>query len=281
MQGFINVNKPQGMTSASVVSMLKKQLHVDKIGHMGTLDPMASGVLPIAIGKATRLFDIALDKTKTYIAEFTFGYTTDTLDSTGLVLACDNYAPPVAEIKNACLSLIGTISQIPPKYSAKKVNGKCAYKLARAGSNFELKPKNVNILKFDLTKIIAHNVFEFIIVCSSGTYIRALARDLGELTKSLCIMSGLKRIQTGSFTINNSVNPTDVTKDDIISIDKAFLDFDRLDISDSQYKLISNGRPISIEKKLDNNTFVYYNNELLGLTKANSDCIKLDIYLKE
>ena len=94
-------------------------------------------------------------------------------------------------------------------------------------------------------------------------------------------MSGLKRIQTGSFTINNSVNPTDVTKDDIISIDKAFLDFDRLDISDSQYKLISNGRPISIEKKLDNNTFVYYNNELLGLTKANSDCIKLDIYLKE
>ena len=124
------------------------------------------------------------------------------------------------------------------------------------------------------------NVFEFIIVCSSGTYIRALARDLGELTKSLCVMSGLKRIQTGSFTINNSVNPTDVTKDDIISIDKAFLDFDRLDISDVQYKLISNGRPISIEKKLDNNTFVYYNNELLGLTKANSDCIKLDIYLK-
>ena len=137
MIGFVNVNKPSGLTSSKVVSILKKHFKVSKIGHMGTLDPLAEGVLPIVFGKATRMFDYLLDKHKVYVAEFTFGKTTNTLDSDGEVIETTDKIPTKEEIITVLPNLKGKINQIPPLFSAKKVNGRCAYDLARNGENFD------------------------------------------------------------------------------------------------------------------------------------------------
>ena len=147
MKGFINLIKPEGMSSAYAVGRVKRKLHV-KCGHMGTLDPMASGVLPIGLDKTSRLFQFLLDKQKTYVARFKFGYTTDTLDITGEITESGGRIPTESEILSVLDKFIGEIDQIPPKYSAKCVNGKRGYQLARSGVEFELEPKKVKILDF-------------------------------------------------------------------------------------------------------------------------------------
>jgi tRNA pseudouridine55 synthase len=145
MKGFINLIKPEGMSSAYAVSRVKKKLKTT-CGHMGTLDPMASGVLPVGIDKTSRMFDYLLDKTKTYVAEFEFGYTTDTLDITGEVVERTDKVPTEEQIEGVLSQFVGIIDQIPPKYSAKCIDGKRGYELARRGVEFELQAKKVEIL---------------------------------------------------------------------------------------------------------------------------------------
>lgn len=157
MIGFINIYKPNGMTSNAVVQKIKKHFHINKIGHMGTLDPMAEGLLPIAIGKATRLFDYMLDKKKTYNVIFEFGYETNTLDITGEKTASNACDITSENIKSVCEEMIGKQMQMPPKFSAKNVNGARAYDLARRGIEFELKPKEIEIYQFDLLSRIDQN----------------------------------------------------------------------------------------------------------------------------
>lgn len=203
MTGFLNIAKEEGVSSAFVTNRLKR-LSRTPCGHMGTLDPLASGVLPVGVGNATRLFDYFSGKTKVYIARFRFGATTDTLDREGEVIVGGSI-PTQQEICVALPSLTGELMQVPPKYSAKSVNGKRGYELARAGSDFTLSPKKVTVSRFELLEQTAPDEFAFQITCGGGTYIRSLARDLAELLGTQGYMTALQRTQSGVFTIETAV----------------------------------------------------------------------------
>lgn len=214
MTGFINVNKAQSVSSAAEVDRVKKLTGVP-CGHMGTLDPMACGVLPIAVGNASRLFEYFLQKRKRYIAEFVFGASYDTLDTTGTVTASGGRVPSVEEIEAALPAFIGEIEQVPPIYSAKSVGGERAYKIARRGGTAQLTARRVSIGEFSCLGVAGGNCFRFEIECGSGTYIRSLARDLGELLGTYAAMSALTRTASGPFLIENSVETKLLTADNI------------------------------------------------------------------
>lgn len=211
--GFINVNKPSGAFSSAEVNRIKRIAHMP-CGHMGTLDPLASGVLPIGIGNSTRLFDYFLSKKKTYLAEFTFGCTSDTLDITGEV-EYKGEIPRKEDIEKIIPDLVGQVDQIPPLYSAKSVNGKRGYALAREGVEFTLPPKRVLIESIKLTGETGEGKFTFEIVCGGGTYIRSIARDMGEKLSTFALMSGLKRTASGPFMIEDSVESGILTEENI------------------------------------------------------------------
>lgn len=203
MTGFINVNKAAGVSSAREVAVIKK-LFGTACGHMGTLDPMASGVLPVAVGNAARLFDYFLDKRKKYVATFRFGLDSDTLDATGNVEYNAGRVPALDEVEEVLGAFTGEIMQVPPKYSAKNVAGRRGYELARAGIEFELQPKKVTVYSIGL-KGCDGDAFTFEIECGGGTYIRSLARDIAAKLGTRAVMSALVRTQSGIFTIENSV----------------------------------------------------------------------------
>ena len=210
--GFFNVDKPSGITSSTVVNKCK-WLTGTPCGHMGTLDPLASGVLPVGVGNATRLFDYFLEKEKEYIAEFTFGVTSDTLDSTG-ALTFGGHIPTEEEIKTVLPTLLGDIMQMPPKYSAKSVNGMRGYDLARAGIDFELQPKKVRIDSIELLgKSEKPNAYTFKIRCGGGTYIRSIARDIALALQTNAVMSALRRTKSGVFEIKNAIPFSVLEKD--------------------------------------------------------------------
>ena len=203
--GFFNVDKPSGIVSSTVVNKLKWLSGVP-CGHMGTLDPLASGVLPVGVGNAARLFDYFLEKEKEYIAEFTFGVDSDTLDSTG-ALVYGGDIPSKADIEAVLPTFFGDIMQIPPKYSAKNVNGKRGYELARAGIEFELAAKKVHIYGMELLgeSEDKENTYRIKINCGGGTYIRSLARDIAAAFGTKAVMSSLLRTKSGIFTLDKAI----------------------------------------------------------------------------
>ena len=205
------------MTSSTVVNKLKWLTGVP-CGHMGTLDPLASGVLPVGVGNAARLFDYFLEKEKEYIAEFTFGVDSDTLDSTG-TLVCGGHVPNESEIAAVLPTFFGDILQVPPKYSAKSVNGQRGYDLARAGIDFELPPKKVHIYGMELLGRVEDtpDTFRIKIRCGGGTYIRSLARDIAAALDTKAVMSALCRTQSGIFTLPNAIEYADLEKDPDLS----------------------------------------------------------------
>lgn len=277
MLGFINVYKPSGITSNAVISKIKRRVKPDKLGHMGTLDPMAEGVLPIAIGNATRMFDYFLNKTKTYIATFEFGYETDTLDATGNIERSTDALPTPDMVKEALSSFIGKCNQMPPKYSAKNVNGRRAYDMAREGIEFELKPKEIEILEFEYLSHVG-NKYEFKITCSSGTYIRSIGRDLGYKLNSLATMTKLIRSVSGRFTIDNAVKLEDLENIEdlnsiLLPIDEVFV-YDKYEVSNEYAIKLKNGMTIKCE--LDNGLYFVTNNSLnLGVAEVYNGTIKL------
>jgi len=203
--GFFNVDKPSGIVSSTVVNKLK-WLTGTPCGHMGTLDPLASGVLPVGVGNATRLFDYFLEKEKVYVAEFTFGVDSDTLDSTG-TLVYGGHVPNEREIEAVLPTFFGDIMQLPPKYSAKCVNGKRGYELARAGVEFELQPKKIRIHDIRLLgKTENEGAYSFEIRCGGGTYIRSLARDIAAALGTKSVMSALRRTKSGFFELGQAVD---------------------------------------------------------------------------
>ena len=210
--GFFNIDKPSGELSSAVVNKCK-WLTGTPCGHMGTLDPLASGVLPVGVGNATRLFDYFLQKEKEYIADFTFGVYADTLDSTG-ELHLQGDIPTQRQIEEVLPTLVGEVMQIPPKYSAKNVNGKRGYDLARAGVEFELPAKQVQIDEIRLVEQTAENAFRFVIRCGGGTYIRSIARDMAAALSTYAVMSGLRRTKSGFFTLENAI-PFEIFKQDL------------------------------------------------------------------
>ena len=285
MIGFLNIYKPSGVTSNFVVQKIKKRFHIDKIGHMGTLDPLASGILPIAIGKATRMFDYSLNKTKRYTAIFDFGYTTDSLDITGERTSDVGYVPSREEIIQVTNKLIGEYDQVPPMFSAKNVNGVRAYDLARKGISVELKPNKITIFKLDLLEQISDYQYKFDIVCSSGTYIRAIARDLAKMLDTYACMSFLERTETGNFKIDNSIYFDDIIQSDslekyLISPIEAFDYFDKISIDSKALNDLLNGKKIDYNI-LTKDTFVTFDNKLVGIAKKNCDYLQLETFLFE
>lgn len=282
MLGFLNINKPSGMSSAQVVAKLKKKFHIAKIGHMGTLDPMASGVLPIAIGKATRLFDYFLQKEKTYIAQFEFGYLTNTLDAEGEIVSTTFSIPTKEQIEKVLPSLQGETNQMPPKFSAKNVGGVRAYDLARQGKEVQLQPKTVYIKEIKLLRPITPTIYEFSITCSSGTYIRSIARDMGETLGSLATMVALQRVKSGYFTIDNaySVEEIEDISKVLISPTKIFANYPIIYLNDQQFTHLQNGK--SVHTVEDNGLYwLVYQSKLLGLGECTNNSVKINVYLWE
>lgn len=282
MIGFLNIYKPSGISSQKVVSEIKKRLNISKVGHMGTLDPLACGVLPIAVGKATRMFDYFLDKTKTYIALFTFGKTTTTLDSEGEVTETCDYIPTEKDINEVLGKFLGEIEQMPPAYSAKKVNGICAYRLARNNVEFTLKPKKVLIKEFRCLGQESADTFKFEIACGSGTYIRSLARDLATKLKSKAYMSFLERTESGVFKKENAIKFEDIGDIDLLNflvpIEDVFEKMPRLTVDEGVAKRLIDGQMINMDG-LDGNYLIFCDGlECVGEIKDKK--LKIKTYLK-
>lgn len=284
MNGFINIIKPKGLSSAKAVAIVKRKLHTP-CGHMGTLDPMASGVLPIGVGQTSRLFDYLLDKKKTYVATFKFGVLTDTLDTTGAVTDRCVKIPSEEEIELNLPKFIGDISQIPPKYSAKCVGGAKSYTLARRGVEYDLPPKTVTVLSFRLIKRVTSDEFEFEIVCKGGTYIRSLARDLGYAVGSLAVMSALDRTESGVFDYKNGVTlkefeDSEVPESYLIKSDLAVLSYPALVLSDYQATRLING--IKEKYGFESGLYrVYKGEEFWGVGEVSDGILKIKAYVRE
>lgn len=244
MIGFVNVYKPRGVTSFSIVSRIKKIFNIKRVGHLGTLDPMAEGVLPIAIGKATKLFDYFLDKDKRYIAEFECGYETDTLDAFGEVVERNSKVPSLEEIEKATKNFIGKIEQIPPKFSAKKINGERAYNLAKQKIDFDISAKSVEIYTILASKGLSDSLFVFDVWCRAGTYIRSLGCDIFRSINSLATMTKLTRTSSGSFTLNGCSSLEDIEKapqEYLLPVEKCLPELDILQVTDKEMQKLLNG----------------------------------------
>lgn len=256
-KGIIAINKPQDWTSFDVCNKIKHTLrqiygkNMPKVGHLGTLDPMATGVLLVTVGGATKLFDLMQQKHKTYIAEFKFGEETNTLDATGEVISSTSNIPTKEQILNVLTSLTGKIAQIPPKYSAKSINGKRAYELARNNIEFELKAKEVEIYCLNLISYENANL-KLEIECGSGTYIRSIGRDIAYKTNSLATMISLVRTKVDGFKLENCLDIQNLTvnniEDFIIKIDN-ILSFKELKFNETETKKLLNGQTLSANEK--------------------------------
>lgn len=284
MHGIINIYKPSGMSSNFVLTILKKNLNLKKLGHLGTLDPLACGVLPVMVNKGTKLFTYYLNKTKTYRAIFTFTKETTTLDSEGEIIKTINKIPSVDELNNAVKKLTGKISQIPPIFSAKKVNGKNAYELARKGESVELKPKLVEIYDFKLIKQINETSFLFEIKCSSGTYIRSIARDMGNLVSSCAFMSALIRMDSGEFNILKSTYVKDLTKvnfaDKLIKLKDLLKTKEKIVLDKTYFKKLSNGVKVNIDYPDYNDLIVFCEDQLIGLGSVKANLLTINTNLQ-
>ncbi|NCA66926.1 MAG: tRNA pseudouridine(55) synthase TruB [Clostridia bacterium] len=217
MNGFFNVLKPSGITSSDVVVIIRNFLRDKtgqklKVGHLGTLDPLGAGVLPVAVGSARKLFNYLLAKTKLYRAKFIFGLTTDTLDSDGVVTDTIPCNITIDKVLAVLPSLIGSQEQLPPQYSSKCVNGVRAYKLARKGIEVELAPKLIIIHDIRVIES-AVNEYVFDIECGSGTYIRSICRDMAEALGTCGYMASIIRLQNGSFMIESAKTLEEIAAD--------------------------------------------------------------------
>ena len=202
--GVLIVNKPEGITSHDVVGKIRKLYGTRKVGHTGTLEPLATGVLVILLGRAAKAAEYLVADTKTYHARLTLGLTTDTEDITGKVLSESNDIPSTEAVASVCERFKGKIKQIPPMYSALKVDGKKLYDLAREGIEVERKARDIEIFCLDCTSTDKANEYDLLVKCSSGTYIRTLCADIGSTLGCGGVMSVLHRIQAGGFEIENS-----------------------------------------------------------------------------
>ncbi len=205
MNGFFNIQKPTGMSSAAVVAMLRRLTGEKRIGHAGTLDPEAAGVLPVMTGKATRLFDFLADKEKEYVAVCAFGTATDTQDETGTVTESGDHYPEKEEFIRAAAQLTGDVIQTPSMYSAIKVGGKPLYLRARRGESVDVPQRTVHIDEIALIREVPDHGFEIRVRCGRGTYIRTLCADLGKLCGCPAHMRSLTRTQSGFFRIEEAI----------------------------------------------------------------------------
>ena len=281
MRGILLVNKRQGWTSFDAVNFCKKVFNTREVGHLGTLDPMATGVLAVTVGSANKLFDMFLNKTKTYVAEFTFGYSTDTLDAEGEIQDRCEVIPSLEQIESVLPVFTGEIEQIPPKYSAKKIGGKKAYDLAREGKEFELKPSKVTIYNLKIIDY-TNGILKLEIECGSGTYIRSLGRDIALKLNTLATMTSLVRTRLGAWNIDACIDIKDNTneyiKSRILPIDSVFNLFNTLDDVGIVGRLL-NGQTVIAD--IDDGDYkLYKDNDFIATAKAKDKHIKMTKFFK-
>lgn len=291
MTGFICFDKPKNITSFSAVGILKRLTHEKKAGHAGTLDPMATGVLPVALGGATRFIELFDTHDKAYEAKIRLGMTTDTLDITGNVLSQCSEHTTEAELLRALDSFKGKIKQLPPMYSAIKKDGVRLYELARKGIETEREEREVTIHSIECIDFDELNrEFTLSVECSQGTYIRSLSNDIGQLLGCGAVMTELRRTKALGFTAADCVSEDEVKKlaaenrvdEVIISVDKA-LRYDSVTVSEKQAVRFSNGGCLSTErltkKLLTDSYYKVYSpsKEFLGVGEVTSDGAQLNV----
>ena len=286
MDGIIVINKPKNYTSFDVVAVVRKLLDEKKVGHTGTLDPMATGVLPILIGRATKLQQFMTDKNKEYVASFKLGIASDTLDITGRIISTVKSDIKKGEIEKVLQKFKGEIMQIPPMYSAVKKDGIRLYSLARKGINIERKPRKVTISELKLIKFDENlQCGALLVKCSKGTYIRTLCSDIGDFLGCGAVLTELERTKSFNFYIENSITLDELRnlasngllKEHVLSCDSVFEDLVKVRITDQQSKRFKNGGYLSLErifteKDLNNDELVriYNKTEFIGLGRVNS-----------
>jgi tRNA pseudouridine55 synthase len=257
MNGILNVYKEKGMTSFDVVAILRRITKIRRIGHTGTLDPDATGVLPICIGKATKVVDLLTNKDKTYRATFQLGFQTDTQDISGNVI--QSYKDVISisdrDVQQALLSFLGDYMQVPPMYSAIKKDGKRLYELARQGIEVEREARPVRILHIDNFLPMGNYSYRFDVTCSKGTYIRTLIHDLGELLGYGACMTDLERVKVGRFDLADAFTLSEIEKmmennqieSNLHSIDSLFDEYPKLVVSSEYDAYIHNGNKLPTE----------------------------------
>lgn len=290
MNGVININKPADWTSQDVCAKLRNLLNIKKIGHTGTLDPMATGVLPVCIGKATRIIEYYDADYKSYHAVMQLGITTDTLDITGEILNTGDYTN-VSEkaVREAFNAYSGTVEQLPPKYSALKVNGKRAYELAREGKEFELKSRTVEIKENEVSCIdMEKGIIEFDVICSKGTYVRTIIDDIGRSLGCGAAMTALTRTGSGYFRIEDAVDIDEIcvmSDDDraqlVIPMDKTLINLGIIELNDNRVTAFINGNEsnhsgytIIREPSFLNYYRIYYKALFIGIGSVENDNLK-------
>ncbi len=280
MQGFLLIDKPKDLTSFSVASRIRHLTGEKRVGHSGTLDPMATGVLGIFIGRATVLSSYLLDSDKEYTAKIMLGKATDTEDITGTVIKTAQVNVTNNDIKRVLEEFVGQISQIPPMYSAIKKNGVPLYKLAREGKEIKREPRNITIFSIELlSELDESNCFVISVRCSKGTYIRSLCRDIGERLGCFATLCELRRTATAGFKISQAIPLSKLTKENItdyiLPCSFAVQHLKEITVTEKQAKRFSCGGELALdrlnlsgvnEKEVIR---VNYNNIFLGLGEVN------------
>jgi len=285
MNGIILIDKPKEYTSHDVVALIKK-ISKEKVGHTGTLDPNATGVLPLLVGKATGISKYLINHNKTYIATLKLGTKTDTADSEGNIIeqkdVIELYEEKVVNVLN---QMIEKQKQVPPIYSAIKVNGKKLYEYARQGKQVEVKAREIEIFQMKLLEInLEENEIQFEISCSKGTYIRTVCEKVAENLNTVGYMKELRRIEVGNFNIKDTIKIEDIKnnenllEENVISIEEFFKDREKIELTDKELELFLNG--VKLNNKCSNGIYkIYSNNFFIGLGTIEKNKLKRDIIL--
>lgn len=286
LDGIIIVNKEQGYTSNDVVQIVKKTFN-EKVGHTGTLDPMATGVLPVLVGKGTLLSKYLINHDKIYVATLKLGIKTDTGDITGNILEEKRVAEKCLQkenIQKVLEEIKGEQKQIPPMYSAIKVNGKKLYEYARKGQKVDIEPRIINIYNTELLSIDKENKeIKFRVSCSKGTYIRTLCENIAKKLETIGTMSGLNREKVGEFEINQAMKLSEIKENfntnKLISIEKFFEDKDKIELSPRSYVAFINGVKLLTDN--EDGIFRIYNIEknFIGIGIVKNGILKRDIVI--
>ena len=283
ISGLLIINKPKGYTSHDIVNIVRKVLSTKKVGHTGTLDPNATGVLPILVGNATKLSKYLVEHKKTYIATLKLGKKTDTGDSEGKILEEQKIIKvEQSKIKDVLNSFIGKQMQVPPIYSAIKVKGKKLYEYARDGKTVEIPSKEIKIYKIDLKSFNKEDEIIFEVECSKGTYIRTLCEDIAKKLGTIGYMKELKRIKVNELTIEESIELEQLTleniKQKLITVEELFKEKRKIDLEDRKLELFLNG--VQLTYNLQDEVYRIYNkNSFIGLGTVKNNLLKRDIII--
>ena len=276
--GILIVNKPQDWTSQDVVSKLRGVFHEKRVGHGGTLDPMATGVLPVFFGRATRAVEFFEHADKKYVATLRLGQITDTQDTTGNILETREVHISERDVAQVLPKFIGKIQQIPPMYSAIKIGGKKLYELARAGKEVERKPREIEIFSLDMSHI-SGNDWHLTVHCSKGTYVRTLCHDIGLALGCGGTMASLERVAAGAYDLSQSCTLEEIVANEnreslLLPIDSLFLHHPKLIVTPAQEKCVRNGASFTLRGKYAGLYRVYgQNGEFLALCRLENEVL--------